>query len=111
MSESDFSCSMDGYVDLTNTLIELSLVGLAILKETYAAILGEKLGKSVQYAWDGLVGAGSWAGFAVAAVYYFGLEYGYGDYMCEYSGYGYMAVDWLTFLIDFSGDSEETEEE
>lgn len=109
MSEGDFSCSMDGYVELTNTLIELSLVGLAIAKETYAAILGEKLGKSVQYAWDGLVGAGSWAGFAVAALYYFGLEYGYGDMMCEYSGYGYMAVEWLSFLIDFAGDSEEEE--
>ena len=109
MSE-EFSCSMDGYVSLTNQLIELSLVGLALVKETYAAILGEKLGKSVQYAWDGLVGAGSWAGFAVAAVYYFGLDYGYADYMCEYSSYGYMAVDWLSFLIDFSGGAEEEEE-
>ena len=109
----EFSCSMDGYVSLTNQLIELSLVGLALVKETYAAILGEKLGKSVQYAWDGLVGAGSWAGFAVAALYYFGLDYGYAEYMCEYSGYGYMAIDWLSFLIDFTGgeDAEEADVE
>jgi hypothetical protein len=46
MSE-EFTCDMDGYVAMTNQLIELSLVGLAIVKETYAAILGEKLGKSV----------------------------------------------------------------
>ena len=108
MSE-EFSCSMDGYVDLTNQLIELSLVGLALVKETYAAILGDKLGKSVQYAWDGLVGAGSWAGFAVAALYYFGLDYGYAEYMCEYSAYGAIAVEYLSFLIDFSGGAEEEE--
>ena len=110
MSE-EFTCDMDGYVAMTNQLIELSLVGLAIVKETYAAILGEKLGKSVQYAWDGLVGAGSWAGFAVAALYYFGLDYGYAEIMCEYSSYGYMALDWLSFLIDFSGSGEDEETE
>ena len=93
---------MDGYVDLTNQLIELSLVGLALVKETYAAILGDKLGKSVQYAWDGLVGAGSWAGFAVAAVYYFGLEFGYSDIMCQLSEYAFMAINFLTFFIDFA---------
>ena len=95
MSE-EFSCTLDGYVEKTNKLIELSLVGLAIAKETYAAILGEKLGKSVQYAWDGLVRARSWAGFAVVALYYFGLVFGYADLMCEYSSYGYMlALNWL----------------
>ena len=85
----DFTCSMDGYVKMTNKLVELSLFALALLKETYASILPEELKKSVLYAWDGLVGAGSWAGFAVAALYYFGLEYGYADLLCEYSGYGY----------------------
>lgn len=99
---SDFSCTMDGYVAMTSKLIELSLFALALLKETYAAILPNDLSKSVQYAWDGLVGAGSWAGYAVAALYYFGLEYGYAEMMCEYSGYGYMAIDYLSFFIDFA---------
>lgn len=101
-SSTGFSCSMDGYVALTSKLIELALVALAIVKETYAAILPYELGKSVQYAWDGLIGAGSWAGYAVAAIYYFGLEFGYADVMCEVSGYGYMVVDYLTFFIDFA---------
>lgn len=99
---SDFTCSMDGYVAMTQKLIELSLFALALIKETYAAILPLELGKSVAYAWDGLVGAGSWAGYAVAALYYFGLEYGYADMMCEYSGYGYIAIDYLSFFIDFA---------
>lgn len=99
---SDFTCDMDGYVNMTNKLIELSLFALAIVKETYAAILPMALGKSVQYAWDGLVGAGSWAGFAVAAVYYFGLEFGYADIMCQLSEYAFMAINFLTFFIDFA---------
>jgi hypothetical protein len=98
----EFTCSMDGYVTMAADLIELSLFALAILKETYAYILPYELGKSVEYAWDGLVGAGSWVGYAVAALYYFGLEYGYADMMCEYSGYGAIAIDYLTFFIDFA---------
>jgi hypothetical protein len=31
--------------------------------------------------------------------------------MCEYSSYGYMALDWLSFLIDFSGSGEDEETE
>ena len=87
---------------MTTELIELSLFALALVKETYAAILPEALGKSVEYAWDGLVGAGSWAGYAVASLYYFGLEYGYADLMCEYSGYGAVAIEYLSFFIDFA---------
>ena len=52
---------------------------------------------------------GSLAPVVAAALYYFGLEYGYGDLMCEYSGYGYMAIDALSFLVDFAGDSGEEE--
>ena len=99
---------MDGYVEMTGKLIELSLFAIALVKETFAAILPDEIGKAIEYAWDGLVGAGSWAGFAVAALYYFGLEYGYAEMLCEYSSYGYIAIDWLSFLIEFadSGDEE-----
>lgn len=99
---STFTCSMDGYVLMTSQLIELSLFALSLIKETYAAILPMELGKSVEYAWDGLVGAGSWAGYAVASLYYFGLEYGYADLMCQYSGYGATAIEYLSFFITFA---------
>ena len=94
---------MDGYVDITKKLIELSLFAIALLKETYAAILPLELSKAVGYAWEGLVGAGSWAGYAVAAVYFFGLEFGYAEMLCEYSGYGYIAIDFLNQAISFAG--------
>ena len=47
----DFSCSMDGYRGLTLQAIDVALFALALIKETYAAILPEDLGKAVKYAW------------------------------------------------------------
>ena len=43
------------------------------------------------------------AGYAVAAIYYFGLEFGYADYMCTASEYGATALYYLTFFINFAG--------
>jgi hypothetical protein len=101
-----YVCSMDGYVSLTKMLIELALVAVAIVKETYAAILPMELGMSVEYAWDGLMGAGSWPGYAVAAAYYFGKEFGYAKVMCDVSMYGYLVVDYLNSFISFAQTSE-----
>ena len=78
----DMKCSMDGYVNLTIEIYNIVLFGLALLKETYAAVLPMALGKSVNYAWDGMLGAGAWVGYLMAAVYYFGLEFGYADILC-----------------------------
>ena len=97
----DFECTMDGFVDLTAEFINVALLALAIVKETYAAVLPYELGKSVQYAWDGLVGAGSWAGYATAAAYFFGLEFGYADMLCEYSGYASQAIGLLSQFTEF----------
>merc|ERR1712086_1015021 len=98
---SEFECTMDGFVDLTSEFINVALIALAIVKETYAAVLPYELGKSVQYAWDGLVGAGSWAGYAMAAAYFFGLEFGYADMLCEYSGYAAQAIGLLSQFTEF----------
>ena len=97
-----YICSMDGYVSLTKMIIELALSAIAIVKETYAAMLPMELGKSVQYAWDGLVGAGSWPGYAVAAAYYFGLEFGYAEPMCDVSIMAYTVIDYLNAFISFA---------
>lgn len=94
---------MDGFVELTLETYNVALFGLALLKETYAAVLPMALGKSVNYAWDGILGAGAWVGYVVAALYYFGLEFGYADLMCQIMGYVYVAVGLGYFLIDFSG--------
>merc|ERR1711985_182199 len=99
----DLECSMDGYVELTLEAYNVVLFGLALLKEAYAAALPHALGRSVNYAWDGILGAGSWVGYVVAALYYFGLEFGYADLMCQISGYVFVAVGLGYYFLDFSG--------
>ena len=98
----DMECSMDGYVNLTLELYNVALFGLALLKETYATALPKKLGKSVNYAWDGILGAGAWVGYAIAALYFFGLEFGYADIMCTVSGYAYVFVGLFYQFLAFS---------
>jgi hypothetical protein len=100
----EFECSMDGYVELTKEFINVALFALALVKETYAAVLPHRLGRSVDYAWDGLVSAGSWAGYVMAAAYFFGLEYGYAEYLCQYSGYVDTIIGFLYQFVDFAGD-------
>ena len=51
VTPSGFKCSMDGYRDMVLQVIDLSLFAFALIKETYAAILPEDLGKSVKYGW------------------------------------------------------------
>ena len=59
---------MDGYVLLIDDVLEVSLTGISILKQIGSAILPADLRTAVDYAWDGLKGAGSWMGFALVAV-------------------------------------------
>ena len=100
--ETEFQCSMDGYVNLTIEVYNVALFGLALLKESYAAVLPMALGKSVNYAWDGILGAGAWVGFVMAAAYYFGLEFGYAEILCEVSGYVSQGVGIFYQLLAFS---------
>ena len=50
-AEGDFLCSMDGYRTLTLQCIDVALFALALIKETYSAILPEDLGIAVKYSW------------------------------------------------------------
>ena len=76
-------------------------------KEIWVAILPENLGKALKYAYSGLTGVSGWIGYALAALYYVGEEYGFGDTLCEISGYGYVIIDALYQIIDF-GDAPTT---
>ena len=43
----------------------------------------------------------SWLGYLIGAVYFFGLEAGYGDTLCELSGYSATVLYYLNLAITF----------
>jgi hypothetical protein len=60
-----------------------------IIKDVYLTTVKQilpDLAKSIEYLWEGLIGLGSWVGYAVAALYYFAAEAGQGKELCEASG-------------------------
>jgi hypothetical protein len=80
---------MDGYKQLTLELIEVLLALVKIIKDVYLTTVKQilpDLAKSIEYLWEGLIGLGSWVGYAVAALYYFAAEAGQGKELCEASG-------------------------
>ena len=56
---------------------------------------------SLKMTYSFLKGFGGWSGYALAALYYFGLEFGYADLMCELSQYGYMVIYYLNLAVTF----------
>ena len=54
------------------------------------------------YTYNGMLGVNSWIGYLVAAVYFFGLDYGYADNMCKVSSYLYSFMLVLNAGTDFA---------
>lgn len=73
------------------------------------SVIPEEFAKAVGYTWKGAVGIANPMGYLMAAVYYFGLDFGYGEKICEYLGYGYYAIDALHVLVDFAPKGEEAD--
>ena len=103
-----FSCSMDGYKKMTKEILELVLVIATFAMETFKAMLPDNLKLAAGYAYDFLLGAGTWIGFAVAALYFFSVEYDFGDTVCEMSGYGYEVIDALQVVVSFTDKKDAT---
>ena len=97
-----FECSMDGYVKMVYEITDLTLLLLALSKEIIAAVLPDDLKKAIKYFWAGLNGASGWIGYVVAGLYYVSEEQGFGDQLCEFSGYGYEVIDFLHGMVDFA---------
>lgn len=87
-------------VDEISALALLAVtVNASIIQAMISGIpdLAEAFRLAVQF----LRGANSWVGYLVAAVYYFGLEFGYGETMCELSKYSYYVIYYLNLAITF----------
>jgi len=104
-----FQCGMKGYKELVQEIVDLMLFIIPMIKEIAVAIMPEDLGLAIDHFYLGLTGASLWIGYVVAAVYYMAADQGYGEYMCEASGYGWIVVDTLHVMVDWEGEEEEAE--
>jgi hypothetical protein len=95
-------CSNSGYTKMVRELLALVLFLATFAKETFSAMLPENLQYSVNYAYAWLLGVGDWIGYAIGALYYFSVEYNFGDTLCEIMGYGYVLIDNLQILVTFT---------
>ena len=97
----NFQCTMDGYVGATQELLKVALIVVDLIVTTFRAVLPQNLSISVGYAYDFLISAGSFMGYLTAAMYFFGKEFGYGDMICQYSGYITLAIDYMYQAVVF----------
>jgi len=100
-SSTGFSCSMDGYTKMVTEITELAIIVISMYKEIWAAILPTNLALALKYAYAGLTGVSNWIGYAIAALYYLAEDQGFGDTLCEISGYGAVVIEALYKMIDF----------
>ena len=88
-------------------MTELILVVISMYKEIIASMLPPDLKKALKYFYRGMTGVSSWIGFLIAAVYFLAEDQGYGNDLCELSGYGDVVIGALHQMVDFGGSTEE----
>ena len=103
-STTGFECSMTGYTTMVLEITELVLIVFSMYKEIIASMLPPDLKKAFKYFYKGLTGVSSWIGFLIAAVYFLAEDQGYGNDLCEISGYGDVVVHALYEMIDFGSE-------
>ena len=103
-------CTVDGYVQMVNELMELIFIFASWAVNGARKFLPPNLSLALKYGYRFVTGIGSWIGYALAGFDYFAEEYGYGELMCEIMGYGYVAIDALYFLVDFGAEYEDGDE-
>lgn len=109
-SGANMACSMNGYKALVEDILRLSLTAITlyngIIEQTLAAMTLTYLAKSYDLLYSFLLGASGWVAYVIAAAYYFGLEFGYGEYLCTASQYGYMVVYYLNIVVSLGASAE-----
>ena len=105
-SNPKLECSNAGYTKMIRELLALVLFLATFAKETFSAMLPVNLQKSLNYAYDFMLGVNDWIGYALAALYYFSVEYDFGETLCEIMGYGYEVIDALQVMVQFTDASK-----
>ena len=100
ITESGFECSMDGYVAAVEEIIESLLFLVTMVLQLLFYVLPPEIAVSCCYGYMFLIAAPSFLGYLMAAAYYAGMEYGFGETMCSVSGMAYGYADYIYMAID-----------
>ena len=96
---------MRGYKNMVDEITQLALLAItmniSIIEAALDAMTLIYLGVSLKLMYSFLTGFSSWSGYLIAAVYYFGLDLGYADVMCQVFGYGNLVIYYLNLAITF----------
>ena len=105
-SNAKLECSNSGFTKMVREIFALVLFLISFAKETFSAMLPVNLQKSLNYAYNFMLGVNDWIGYALAALYYFSVEYDFGETLCEIMGYGYEVIDALQVMVQFTDASK-----
>ena len=90
---------------MVDQIISLALViftmAISLVQTTLALMTLTDLAKAVELTYKFLKGTGGWIGYVVAAVYFFGFDFGYAEYLCQGMQYGYIVIYWLNVVVSF----------
>ena len=90
---------------MVDQIINLALVAItmwiSLIETTLTLMTLNDLSRALNLSYKFLKGTGGWIGYVIAAVYYFGLDFGYAEYLCTASQYGYIVIYWLNVVITF----------
>merc|ERR1712054_25153 len=85
-SGQNLTCGLAGYRIMVDQIISLALViltmGISLGQTTLDLMTLTDLSKAIGLVYKFLKGTWGWIGYVVAAIYYFGFDLGYAEYLC-----------------------------
>lgn len=105
-SSTGLECGITGYKDMVKKAVDLILFAIPIAKEIFKAILPDDLKLAVDHLYDGFTGSALWLGYVMATAYFLGEDQGFGEELCEGSGYAYAVIDTLHVMVDWDEEEE-----
>ena len=104
-----FECNTQGYLDLVKKGTKLALSGItmvnSIIRLAMDIVTLNYLAIATGLAYEFVISSNDWVGYAISALYYFGLEYDFGDYVCQGFGYVYIGIYYLELIVSFGADA------
>ena len=84
MTGSDLDCTLTGFQTLVLDITNLALLAITLNISIIEAVLSgaPDLAKAFNLSYQFLKSSSGFSGYVIGALYYFGLEFGYGDYLC-----------------------------